>query len=696
MEYSNHSNMLLPTMDAPPSVEWGNMERIQQIYSELPSIFAKEISRRHQMGVIPTIAPPLMSNGGTLKRDRSEELSGDIAMKRRNTGDSKPSASMPPPSIPLTTPMNPSTPNQFPLSIPNGVGPSPLTPGPPHLSPPHSEAQIASLNPGLLTNPSEAQLAAHNRERARQVQIRAAQQQQAARQMSPPSSIPQGGMMTNAVAGPSNPGGMGGMGGMGAGRMPDSSAQQQFLQVLGQPSHPFMQYMLRNVPNFEQFPVQQQVQKMMMVQAQLRQQQQNQGQGSLGQMSHMAKNPMQQISLQMPGMGSQGGHNASLPSNGAFPGGGMGAHPGSPIPPQSPMVPQSANMFGMDNLGGQSGGIGAGPIGGGGGGGGGGMDMRGGGMANNINLNNLTPTQRQQLMMMQQSQFRGNTPGGGGGQMPGGGGGGGGGPMMLNQQQQLSMREQQQRMIQAHAQQQQQQQAGSPPTHPGSPMSGDPTFPALRSNPSIPGIARSTRSPSDGAVSPMTPRVPTRGGAQDDYQRMMQAQQQMQARGMSAGSPVYNPQQQQQQQTQQMGVTGTGWQGNQHQGMQMGLGQQQQGGGASSGYGMSPPPGSAGSHGGMPFSGGGGGGGMNAPSPSSSQNWGSSQSGHGNYPFSPSPGSAHQPPDHSMQMQQQQLRHMSGTPGPQQMQMQMQPQNMGAMPEQSMPTEFDLFNWNGQ
>lgn len=118
------------------------------------------------------------------------------------------------------------------------------------------------------------------------------------------------------------------------------------------------------------------------------------------------------------------------------------------------------------------------------------------------------------------------------------------------------------------------------PTHPspvggggmGMGMGGDGFVPpaTLRSNPgAIPGIARSTRSPSDaGAASPMTPRVPPRslssgpmgmvalgtgaGGAipgTEDYQRMLLQQQQgqvarlvQQQQGNGPPNPSFNAQ----------------------------------------------------------------------------------------------------------------------------------------------------------
>lgn len=165
-------------------------------------------------------------------------------------------------------------------------------------------------------------------------------------------------------------------------------------------------------------------------------------------------------------------------------------------------------------------------------------------------------------------------------------------------------------------------------------MSGNmPDISSLRSNNGIPGIARSARSPSDNAPSPMTPRVPTRGPSmgQDDYQRMLMAQQAQQANRIAAQSPIGFGQQSQ-----------AAWQQNQMQ--------QQQGMGNQGGY---------------------GGGG----SPSIQQNW--SQQQQGGYPFVSSPGGDHPPA----------IRHMSGTPGP---------QNSNPQSESGMvvPPDFnDLLDW---
>jgi hypothetical protein len=115
---------------------------------------------------------------------------------------------------------------------------------------------MASINPGVM-NTAEAQLAASNRERVRQAQIRAAHQHQASRQMSPPSIPAQHqihGGPVNAAAGPSNTNGV-----------PDATMRMVY-NVLRTPEHPFMRYMTRTVPNFQMLPPELQVQRMIMAQ----------------------------------------------------------------------------------------------------------------------------------------------------------------------------------------------------------------------------------------------------------------------------------------------------------------------------------------------------------------------------------------------------------------------------------------------
>ncbi|KAF6762472.1 hypothetical protein DFP72DRAFT_558704 [Ephemerocybe angulata] len=141
----NASQMPHPHLEPPPAVDFASMDRIQQLYAGLPTLFAKEISRRQQMNMIMSaqqrgqnlninIAPSSVANSGptppgsangimsnamggnngaqsisansvsnNLKRERTEEQLVDgvgpverISNKRRDTGENK--SMMPPPS----------------------------------------------------------------------------------------------------------------------------------------------------------------------------------------------------------------------------------------------------------------------------------------------------------------------------------------------------------------------------------------------------------------------------------------------------------------------------------------------------------------------------------------------------------------------------------------------------------------------
>lgn len=157
---------------------------------------------------------------------------------------------MPPPPIP--SPVGNSSPS-FPTPMTNGT---PTPPVPAQLGDPSLSAQ----NPGMLGDP---QLSAAARDRARQAQI--ARAQQANRQMSPPSN-PNPGMNAgqpagaNAIAGPS--------GGLNPASMPPNV--QQLYSFLQTPNHPFVQYMIRHMPGFQQMPVQTQLAKMIATQVCLR------------------------------------------------------------------------------------------------------------------------------------------------------------------------------------------------------------------------------------------------------------------------------------------------------------------------------------------------------------------------------------------------------------------------------------------
>ena len=260
----------------------------------------------------------------------------------------------------------------------------------------------------------------------------------------------------------------------------------------------------------------------------------------------------------------------------------------------------------------------------------------GGGAPNNMgltpaqqaNLAQMNPQQRQLFLLQHQQQMMR-------------GGGNAQNAAMMNQQ-----------MFNA----QQQRMAGASPSI-GSPMLGGPgdggNFPAaLRSNPGVPGIARSARTPSDHAPSPMTPQISQgRGGQMDDFQRAMMAQRNLaQGGGMNQlGGGNMNPQ----------------W-------------PQSQGMGGNPGMpGAMSPPGSAGGFGGM--SGGG------SPAIGGQQQW-SPNSGGGQFPFntgSPSAG----PQDMSGAGS----RQASATPAPTAGLAQNSPMPGG---DQSGLNDFDIFDWD--
>ncbi|KAJ7762789.1 hypothetical protein DFH07DRAFT_1059468 [Mycena maculata] len=553
----------LPIIEAPPPLDFLPTDRIQELYQELPKVFAKDMARRASLSSSPV----------SLKRDRSEDLPGDVMNKRRDTGETKmPASMMPPPPIP---------------------------------SPVASAAASATNRTATPPVPDAPQnpMIGDPQQRTTRAQVRAAQQQQqATRQMSPPSNVNGNPAMGNgpppgnAVAGPS--------GGLDPATLPPQV--RQLATMLQTPGHPFVQYMIRMVPNFQQMPPQMQLQKMHQAQTAMQRERAQNGQGP---------GPG-------PGFGAQTSPVSPITQMG------MGGRQQSP---QGSMFPMNAgvDLRAMNST----------PLPGGGPGGGGmGMPMNG--------MNGISPQQRQLLLMQQQQR------GGGGGGM--GPGPGPGGPMGMGMNAQMAFQQQQEQRIRMEQQQRMVAAGGSPP-HPGSPMMGN-DFPALRSNASIPGIARIARSPSDG--SPMTPRMtPSRGASlgAEDYQRAMMQQQQQQQRaggmpgqnGGNFGAQGFPPQ------------PTPGWQQNQMQQQAM---QMHGGGGGGGQYGMGGPrPGSG--YGGAPSPPGSGGG-------MSAQNW--AQGGPGGYPFG-SPGGGG---DLGMQ------RHMSGTPAPQM-------QQNGPVAD----AEFDPFSW---
>src|SRR5271170_3624006 len=111
--------MPLPVMECPYLVDFVPMERIQKLYGDLPSIFAKEIARRQQQIGISITAQPLSA-----KRDRSHDSILESASKRRDTGESK-ASSMPPPALPISSP---AVQTNFSLPLTNGNSTAMLPP----------------------------------------------------------------------------------------------------------------------------------------------------------------------------------------------------------------------------------------------------------------------------------------------------------------------------------------------------------------------------------------------------------------------------------------------------------------------------------------------------------------------------------------------------------------------------------------
>jgi hypothetical protein len=216
-------------MHPPPSVDLGSMERIYQLYSTLPTIFANDIARR-QNGMARRSQSPSMS----LKRDRTDEHSTDMIHKRRDTGEHKLS------SLP-TSPSN-HPPTSFTTRSTAG-SPQPVTPsvsmGPPSHLPPNADMrrQMSAMRPPM-------------------------QPQQNSQPMVQPNN-----MQSNPViAQPTNPS---------ANPLPANVPPQiaamgsvavHYYQLLQNPSNPMVQYIMNSFPGFQTLPINQQIMKMHQVQ----------------------------------------------------------------------------------------------------------------------------------------------------------------------------------------------------------------------------------------------------------------------------------------------------------------------------------------------------------------------------------------------------------------------------------------------
>ena len=284
-------------VDAPPPVDFYPYERIQQLYGEMPGFFAKEFARR-QLGVPPTIPGNgiIQSMNPAHKRERTEDGFPDPASKRQNTGDTKsmPSQMMPPPSsIPNINPSSAPISNitvppvavtqpsgaQFSLPISNGpTGPSPPANAPQQFHQQPSDANTSATQANMLQqallNSPDAHLVASTR--ARQAQLRAVQQQQQAAANAKQTPTSMHSASSTSSQGVGQPMGINAGVSGGTGQMPHGTSNmnasaghhqitmQQAFQILQNPSHPIMQYLMRAVHGFQGLSQQAQMQKIAM------------------------------------------------------------------------------------------------------------------------------------------------------------------------------------------------------------------------------------------------------------------------------------------------------------------------------------------------------------------------------------------------------------------------------------------------
>ncbi|KAL4082126.1 hypothetical protein V8B97DRAFT_168886 [Scleroderma yunnanense] len=94
----HNAQVPLPIMEPPVAVEF-SPPRIQHLYSDLPTLFAKDIAHRQMLNAAANSHPHLQSHpnhpnqqaspNGTLKRNRPDDLSDSSATKRRDMGNGK-------------------------------------------------------------------------------------------------------------------------------------------------------------------------------------------------------------------------------------------------------------------------------------------------------------------------------------------------------------------------------------------------------------------------------------------------------------------------------------------------------------------------------------------------------------------------------------------------------------------------------
>ena len=227
-------------MQPPPPIDFISTEAVRQLYAAMPTVFARDIARAKGQSILPQSTP-------TLKRERPAD-GPELALKRRDTGESKAGTGMPPPATPSLAPKSvPISTQSFPGGVPQGTM--------------ADRARMAQV-------------------RQQQVQLQAqappAQQPHVStgvRQMSPPQGSNAGvgiGVGVGAGVGQSQ----GQPQGQGQGQ---TAAMQQivnnfgqqglaFLQQLHDPNSAFVKYMVEQIPGFMTLPLQQQLESMQQAQ----------------------------------------------------------------------------------------------------------------------------------------------------------------------------------------------------------------------------------------------------------------------------------------------------------------------------------------------------------------------------------------------------------------------------------------------
>ena len=222
-------------MQPPPPVDFASSETVRRIYAAMPAVFERDIARAKGQ-----IIPP--QSNLTLKRERPTD-EPELAMKRRDTGESKTSTGMPPPATPALAPKSvPASAQPFAAGVPPGTMPDRTRMVQMRQQPAQFPAQMAQVQQPHVSG---------------------------VRQMSPPQG-------TNAGASV----GVGQPQGQGQAVAAHSNMVQQvvnsfgqqglvFMQQLHDPNSAFVKYMVEQIPNFMALPLHQQLKHMQQAQVRL-------------------------------------------------------------------------------------------------------------------------------------------------------------------------------------------------------------------------------------------------------------------------------------------------------------------------------------------------------------------------------------------------------------------------------------------